>query len=602
MHSLSEPLNLTCAQCGRALAFELWLIVDAGERPDLLARARAGDLHTVTCPTCGPQGAIDAPLLLYLPDHNPATGQPPLIFSPAQQTSAEQDQQMAAGLLRELATRLGDAWQDAWLAQIASVRRELLPVALSDDPAAAMREFLAEEGETGRQGEGEAEEDAELPPAVATALTAILATLAAEGVCVESPDDLEQVLAERPDLAARLEAAMLDAAAGDDASAADLPGSSAASGKVDDDAPAEPLPDLLNRFIAAASWDESQRIVEAHPALLSDEADERFALALEEYAGNAEAVTLLAKHRALLRRCRAAGIARAFAEQMLPPEGLSEAERLDMTPEAFLAQMRAAQRTSSPSAPPEFADDLRAAQEGEQRYRRTGDLAALDTAAAAWTRILDAPGFATADARFRLAVLNNAAIVFMRRYQGRGQVRDLDRALALWGEAVAATPAGSPDLPGYLNNLGNGLSTRFGRTGRMEDMEEAIRVSQAAVTATPAGSPDLPSRLNNLGNGLNDRYARTGRLEELEAAIRHYRAACELGAALAPEEVLRGAQLGALGAGTAELGRGRRSLAAWADDRTCAAPPPTAPRRQGELAGRDAGDGAGRGLCAGAAG
>jgi hypothetical protein len=100
---------------------------------------RTGDLHTVTCPICGPQGAIDAPLLLYLPAHNPATGQPPLLFSPAAQTSEEQDQQMAAGLLRELAGRLGDAWQDDWLAQVASVRRDLLPVALSDDPAAAMR-------------------------------------------------------------------------------------------------------------------------------------------------------------------------------------------------------------------------------------------------------------------------------------------------------------------------------------------------------------------------------------------------------------------------------------------------------------------------------
>lgn len=203
MHSLSETLDLTCGRCGRALAFDLWLIVDAGERPDLLDRARAGALHTVACPVCGPQGEVDAPLLLYLPNHNPATGQPPLIFSPAQQTSAEQDQQMAVGLLRELAGRLGAAWQDDWLAQVASVRRELLPVALSDDPLAAMREMV----EKGRVGEGERgsageEGDAELPPEVAAALMEIMATLAAEGVRLESPDDLERALAERPELAA----------------------------------------------------------------------------------------------------------------------------------------------------------------------------------------------------------------------------------------------------------------------------------------------------------------------------------------------------------------------------------------------------------------
>ena len=147
MHSLSESLDLTCGQCGRALTCEVWLSVDAGERPDLLDRARAGDLHTVSCPICGPQGEIDAPLLIYLPDHNAATGQPPLIFSPAAQTSQEQDQQMAVGLLRELAARLGDAWQDDWLAQVASVRRELLPVALSDDPLAALRSHLTQRRE-----------------------------------------------------------------------------------------------------------------------------------------------------------------------------------------------------------------------------------------------------------------------------------------------------------------------------------------------------------------------------------------------------------------------------------------------------------------------
>ena len=234
MHSLSETLDLTCGRCGRALAFDLWLIVDAGERPDLLDRARAGALHTVSCPVCGPQGEVDAPLLLYLPNHNPATGQPPLIFSPAQQTSAEQDQQMAVGLLRELAGRLGAAWQDAWLAQVASVRRELLPVALSDDPLAALREHLTQRREDAEVRREEAENGEDVPARVAEALMEIAATLAAEGVRLESPDDLERALAARPELRARLEAAMAQDTGDDDAEtpAANLPGSSKASGKV----------------------------------------------------------------------------------------------------------------------------------------------------------------------------------------------------------------------------------------------------------------------------------------------------------------------------------------------------------------------------------
>ncbi len=108
-----------------------------------------------------------------------------------------------------------------------------------------------------------------------------------------------------------------------------------------DDTPTS-LQDAINRFLAAETWDESQRIVEAHPELLGDEADERFALALAEYAGDPDAVQMLTTHRDLLRRCREAGIARAFAEQMLGADGLAEAERLGVSPEEFLAQMRAA--------------------------------------------------------------------------------------------------------------------------------------------------------------------------------------------------------------------------------------------------------------------
>src|SRR5690606_17416074 len=115
------------------------------------------------------------------------------------------------------------------------------------------------------------------------------------------------------------------------------------------------------RFLAAETWDESQRIVEAHPELLSDAADERFALALEEYAGNPDAVQMLATHRALLHRCREVGIARAFAEQMLGADGLAEAERMGRPPEEFLAGLREGARLGEGENGGEGDDDPDAA-------------------------------------------------------------------------------------------------------------------------------------------------------------------------------------------------------------------------------------------------
>ncbi|HFD39924.1 MAG TPA: hypothetical protein ENJ31_08805, partial [Anaerolineae bacterium] len=128
--SFAETVQAPCPQCGQAVDLEVWLIVDAAERPDLLARIRDGTLHDAPCPHCGHQTQVDAPLLLYRPE-----AEPPLLFSPAQQTTAEQDREQAAALVDRLRQSLGDAWRDEWLAEgLPGVPRPLLPLALSDDP------------------------------------------------------------------------------------------------------------------------------------------------------------------------------------------------------------------------------------------------------------------------------------------------------------------------------------------------------------------------------------------------------------------------------------------------------------------------------------
>ncbi|MCW5865553.1 MAG: hypothetical protein KIT52_20865 [Anaerolineae bacterium] len=102
-HSLAQTIELQCPQCGARFAAAVWLIVDAGARPELLARVADGSLHTVVCPN-GHGGAVDAPLLLYRPGATPT-----LLFSPATQTTAEQDAEMAQGLVGRLRETLGGA-------------------------------------------------------------------------------------------------------------------------------------------------------------------------------------------------------------------------------------------------------------------------------------------------------------------------------------------------------------------------------------------------------------------------------------------------------------------------------------------------------------
>jgi exonuclease VII small subunit len=563
--SYAETHNFTCPRCGQPFSAEIWLIVDAGARPDLLARIRGGEMHAVACPTCGPLGMVDAPLLIYRRDAEPA-----VLFSPAQQTSTEQDRTNALDLMERLRASLGDAWQEEWTAQgISGVQRAMLPAVLSDDPEAALRQMQREMDEAlerlrtedpeafrqlekaareaasstqRRQDAGDAEdddsdEDEELPPALAAALAEVIDELRDAGVTIASPEDLETALAARPDLQARLERA---------ASATDLPGSPAASRKVDADTFAESLPDVLNRFLAAETWDESQRIVEQHPQLLSDEADARFALALEENADDPDGVAFFSEHRSLLQRCREVGIARAFAEKMLPAESLAQAEQMGLTPEEFLAMQRAAQQmppalrevlaelaangveirsqedleaalAARPdlqaklaaaiggaggglNIPPEFRDDLQAATEAEQRYRRSGNQTALDSAAAAWERILGAASFRAADARFPPGrVQQRRRRLFAPLLGAWASPRPKPRPgiVATCGDGHAARlarPAHEPQQPGKRPSRPLCPHRAAGGLGRGDQILPTCGDGHAARLARPAHEPQQPGK------------------------------------------------------------------------------------------------------------
>jgi CHAT domain-containing protein len=188
----------------------------------------------------------------------------------------------------------------------------------------------------------------------------------------------------------------------------------------------------------------------------------------------------------------------------------------------------------SGAIPPLFQADLDQAKSAEARYLQYSDPTGLDDSITAWERILQHPDFVTADTDFRLTVLNDSATTYWCRYQGKGGLSDLDRALSGWQTAVSQAPAGSPDLPDYLNNLGIGLRKYYARTGDLSNLQTGLEAFQRAELLTPAGSPDLPMFLNSLGNGFQDRYARTGDLTDLQNGLEAFQRAVQLTPAGSP--------------------------------------------------------------------
>ncbi len=187
-YSHAESADLACRACGAPVPAEVWVIVDVAARPDLLARLRAGTLHELTCPACGHTATVNAPLLILRP-----AAEPPLLFSPATGDQRERDEEQAASLLGMLRAHMGAAWREEWLGRgLVGAHRASLPALLGDDPATAARLAQAAAGED------------DVPPALRAALAEILAALQAEGVRVNTSDDLRRALDERPMLKARL--------------------------------------------------------------------------------------------------------------------------------------------------------------------------------------------------------------------------------------------------------------------------------------------------------------------------------------------------------------------------------------------------------------
>ena len=67
--SYSEHSTLTCPSCHKPFEAELWVLIDAAERPELAQQVQDGSLNAVACPHCTYQRTADVPLLLHDPAH-----------------------------------------------------------------------------------------------------------------------------------------------------------------------------------------------------------------------------------------------------------------------------------------------------------------------------------------------------------------------------------------------------------------------------------------------------------------------------------------------------------------------------------------------------
>ncbi|VDC07772.1 unnamed protein product [Peniophora sp. CBMAI 1063] len=169
-----------------------------------------------------------------------------------------------------------------------------------------------------------------------------------------------------------------------------------------------------------------------------------------------------------------------------------------------------AQSQSSGSSKPNV---MAAAKQAYACYKKTWNVTQLKTAITLFQQAVnDAP---EPDADL-LGRLGRCLGVY---YGVRGNLDDLQRAIAAEQRALQLVPDGHPHRALRLHNLSASLRKRFESLGTIDDLASAMEMQLCAVKLTPDDDPDLPARLDNLGYIQGLRFKRFGELEDLESAI-----------------------------------------------------------------------------------
>jgi hypothetical protein len=333
--SYAEKATLTCPTCAERFASEIWMLIDAGEQPELAHALREGTLNLVTCPHCGYHGPAGAALLF----HDPANRR--VYFAAPPGTEEHEWREQAQALLYLLVDNLPEEARRPYLGdvqveqEVAGVQRAILrregarrrvpgagPVeTLSPEPAAQGIAHHVVDPVPSQPSPAE-------PPLIYAAIEALLAANSAEefAALVEAHPQLRDPSADTA-FAQLLEAAynqgdrvLAEALHEARTTLAELraahvgmyaPGQPAAQASEQHDALAEPQAALSDAayqaFLRASSADELIIAVRDHPALLEPWADEELAIRTEATLdeGNERLARSIEEQRDILAELRA---------------------------------------------------------------------------------------------------------------------------------------------------------------------------------------------------------------------------------------------------------------------------------------------------------
>ena len=277
-------------------------------------------------------------------------------------------------------------------------------------------------------------------------------------------------------------------------------------------------------FVLAPTWLKSREILERHPELLGEPAQDALQ-GLEDGLKEPGPKVLLDIRRRHLRRCRAVGVSQAYREcaaslfkagtqRLEKYESASDGPTLDSAIGLF---SEAAELASGVPAHADILNNL-----GYALRARYNGASPSEADLARAIEVLElSVEESLSDAPNRDLCLANLALSLRDRYKALNDPVDRDRAIGLLDKSLEVTPGDSPHAPERNSALGGMLADRYKDHGQLSDVERAILACQKAVELGQVGSP-IDLRLafsNDLAVTLMLRYQHLGDVSDLTRAL-----------------------------------------------------------------------------------
>lgn len=133
-------------------------------------------------------------------------------------------------------------------------------------------------------------------------------------------------------------------------------------------------------------------------------------------------------------------------------------------------------------------------------------------------------------------IYNDLGIVLKDRYEIRGDMGDLERAIECHRKAAALISSRKYKLPPTLMSLANTILTRYENLGREDDLQEALACHRGVLQSISEDDALRYRCLNNVGITLLLRFKRYRERKDLEDSISSYRRALRFLGPLHPDQ------------------------------------------------------------------